>query len=84
MIRIPKFKTEKEICDFWDTHDLTDYMDELKVEYVEVVAPRRNIQIRLKPRSLEKIRMIAKVQHISSSKLIENCIEQGLKSLRAQ
>ena len=29
---IPQFKTEDEECDFWSTHDLTDYMDWSKTE----------------------------------------------------
>ena len=28
--RIPEFKTIEEEAEFWDTHDLADYWDELK------------------------------------------------------
>ena len=28
--RIPKFKNRQQLAQFWDTHDVTDYMDQLK------------------------------------------------------
>jgi len=31
MPKIPKFKSDEEAAKFWDTHDSTDYLDELKV-----------------------------------------------------
>lgn len=30
MAKIPKFKSDKEAAQFWDTHRLTDYEEDLK------------------------------------------------------
>jgi len=34
--RIPKFKSIPEEAEFWDTHDITDFMDELTPVKVKV------------------------------------------------
>lgn len=28
--RLPKFKSDQECAEFWDTHDFTDYQNEFK------------------------------------------------------
>ncbi len=28
--RIPKFKNRQQLAEFWDTHDVADYVDQLK------------------------------------------------------
>ncbi|MBU1110425.1 BrnA antitoxin family protein [Patescibacteria group bacterium] len=38
--KIPTFKTIKEEAKFWDTHDITDYLSEMKSVEVEFVVPR--------------------------------------------
>jgi len=30
VMKIPEFKTEEEEAQFWETHSLADYMDELE------------------------------------------------------
>jgi hypothetical protein len=34
--RIPEFKSREEEAAFWDTHDFTDYLDEMKPVKVNV------------------------------------------------
>lgn len=82
MAKIPKLKTEKEIRDFWDTHDSADYIEDMEEDRVIVAESlRKNIRVKLKPASYKKLRIIAKHQRISSSKLLQNCIEKSLQSL---
>ena len=33
--KIPEFKNYKDEAEFWDTHDVTDYLKEMKLEDVE-------------------------------------------------
>ena len=57
MSRIPKFKTDKEIAEFWDTHDLVDFEDELEIaKDVVFVKPERPIPPKKKRRESKKIR----------------------------
>lgn len=42
MAKIPKFKTDKEIAQFWDTHSLADFEKELRpAKNVVFVKPHR-------------------------------------------
>ena len=44
MARIPKFKTDEEIAEFWDTHDLTDFEEELRpAKDIVFVKPQRQV-----------------------------------------
>ena len=80
MSKIPKLKTEKDIRDFWDTHDSSEYSDDMQDDSVIVSDNlKRNIRVKLKPVEIKKIRIIAKRQRISSSKFIKRCIEKSLK-----
>ncbi len=85
MAKIPKLKTEKEIRDFWDTHDSSDYVEDMEDDRVIVAESlHKNIRIKLKPTDYKKLRMIARHQRISSSKLLQNCIEKSLQSLHVK
>jgi len=37
MSKIPKFKSEEEEAKFWDTHDLTNYLDEFEEVNEEII-----------------------------------------------
>ena len=52
--KIPKFKTTAEEAKFWDTHDVTDFLDELKFTDTKFVKKPRQmkndtITIRVEP-----------------------------------
>ncbi|MBU1152950.1 BrnA antitoxin family protein [bacterium] len=36
MAKIPKFKSEKEMQEFWATHDSADYFDDMIDDKVEI------------------------------------------------
>ena len=38
--RIPNFKTDEEVAEFWETHDFTDYLDDTEEVDIKFVAPR--------------------------------------------
>jgi predicted DNA binding CopG/RHH family protein len=72
--RIPKFKSEKEEARFWDTHDLSQYWDQLEeVDEMIELAPElaKRIQERMKKRMLA-IRLeewqIARTKEIAQKK----------------
>ena len=43
MAKIPKFKSDKEAAQFWDTHSLTDYEEDLKPADMVFVKPDRQV-----------------------------------------
>lgn len=43
MSKVPNLKTDKKIADFWDTHSLADFEDELEIATdVVFVKPERD------------------------------------------
>ena len=55
--RIPAFKSRAEEARFWDTHDITDYLDELKPVRLRVARNlNQGITIRFDTETLEQLR----------------------------
>ena len=42
---ISKFRTLEEIAEFWDTHSLTDYTDQIREVEIEVRASHRRVTL---------------------------------------
>lgn len=50
--KIPKFKNLAEEADFWDTHDVTDYLSQMKLQKVRFTPRQKKeetITIRVEP-----------------------------------
>lgn len=73
---IPQTDSIQELADFWDTHDLTDFEDELE----EVTEPvfESLVFIQLKPEELEMIETLAKLRGISPVSLIREWIVERI------
>ncbi len=85
---IPKFKTIKEEAAFWDTHDVTDYLDEMELvsgAYLPQADERKTVMtIRIAPSLKEKVEQVAYSYDISTSSLIRMWIVEKLRSLGNQ
>ena len=58
------------LADFWDTHDLTDFEDELEEVAAPVFVRRTPIEINLEPREAKAVQQMAKAKGISCEDLI--------------
>jgi len=68
---IPKnFKSVEEAADFWDTHDLADYLDSTRETNFEVDLQRRVFLTALEPQLAKKLTEIARKQGITTETLI--------------
>lgn len=77
--RIPEFKTIKEEARWWDTHDIADYLDELKpVEVHFAKNLSRGLTIRLDSNTLTKLRKQAKEKGIGPTTLIRMWVLERL------
>lgn len=58
---IPETMSEREAAEFWDTHSVTDYLDELEPvnEPIEVVQKKRLLSVRLSEEDLRALRRAA-------------------------
>lgn len=88
---LPELKTEREEREFWDTHSLADYIDDMERVDEEIqVAPelarkiierskKKMIAIRLEHWQLQRTKAIAAKRRVPYQHLLRDWISQGLK-----
>ncbi len=78
-LTIPTADSIEELARFWDTHDLTEFEDQLE-EVPEPVFERKaeTIFVRLQPREAETVKRIARSRGIRQSDLIRNWVLEKL------
>ena len=82
--RIPDFKSRQEEAEFWDTHSIADYWDELKPVKVRFAKNlSEGITIRLDPETLKTVRAQAREKGLGPTTLIRMWILERVKKERA-
>ena len=79
-MRIPETDSIRELAEFWDTHDLSEFADELE-EVEEPVFARRSTSGVTVPLSAEErmaIREIAAARGLDEAALIRSWIQEKL------
>lgn len=83
MARIPQLKTRQEAREFWDTHDLTDYLEELQPVAEEIfIRPkvkRQIISVRMEPRLVKILKQLAARRGVAYSALVRSWILERLR-----
>lgn len=84
MSKIPYFNSEEEEARYWETHSVTNHLDELKAveEEVEITVPprkKRLITIRMDEDALNAVRVIAEDMRIPYQTLIRSWLIEKLK-----
>jgi predicted DNA binding CopG/RHH family protein len=80
MARIPKFNSEQEESDFWDTHDSTEFFGELQeidANFVDA-RPKTMISLRLQPELIEQLKVLARRKGIGYQTLIRMWLMERL------
>jgi len=87
--KIPKFKTEEEEAEFWETHSIADYWDELSRVDVEINpklkekirrrAPLKPITLRLTEEQIAEAKRLADDKGIPYQVLLRLWIAEGIK-----
>lgn len=83
--KIPTFSSVQEEAEFWDTHDLTDYLDELEIVnggYQPTPGEVKTVMtIRVAPSLKEQIETIARSYDIPASSLVRMWIVEKIRLL---
>jgi len=74
--RIPQTDSIAELARFWDTHDLTDFQDELEEVSGPIFERKEGVvlTIRLRLKELEVVRRIAKAKGIEQTDLVRQWV----------
>jgi O-acetylhomoserine/O-acetylserine sulfhydrylase-like pyridoxal-dependent enzyme len=76
--RLPKTDSIEEMARFWDTHDLTEFEDELE-EVTESVF-EETVPVPLEPQEIQAVRKIAESKGIDYRALIHEWVVEKLQS----
>ena len=72
--KIPQTDSIEELARFWDTHDLTDFEDELEEVTEPVFEHITMLKLHLQPKEMEAVKEIANTKGIGSEELIREWI----------
>ena len=76
--KLPKTDSIQELAEFWETHDLTDFEEELE-EVAEPVFVRDSaIKVHLESREAEAVQQMAQAKGVSGEELIRTWVLQKL------
>jgi hypothetical protein len=76
--KMPVTDSIQELAEFWDSHDLTDFEDELEDVAEPVFVRATPIKVRLKPHEVEAVEELAKSKCISRQELNRGWVLQQL------
>jgi hypothetical protein len=78
--RIPRFRTEAEEARFWDTHDTTEFLDELRPARVTFARPRPKVlvSVRIAKPDVALLRRIAMRKGLGTGSLIRLWLTERL------
>ncbi|OGO53235.1 MAG: hypothetical protein A2148_01870 [Chloroflexi bacterium RBG_16_68_14] len=81
MRKIPKFRTLEEESEFWDTHSVADYWDELedvKGPFVDARPVKKLVSIRFDPALIAAAKRIARTKGVGYQTLLRMWAYEGL------
>jgi len=76
---ISRARSYKEIGEFWDTHDLTDYWDQTKPVEFEVDIQSEAVYYPIEPKLSAKISRIAKKRGVPAESLLNLWLKEKLR-----
>ena len=72
--KIPQTDSIQQLAEFWDTHDVTDFQDELEEVAEPVFQRRAMLTIPLQPEEMDAIKEIAQSKGVVSADLIRQWV----------
>ncbi len=79
--QLPKTDSIEELAKFWDSHDITDFDDQLE-EFSEPVFDTGTIAVHLEPEKVVAVEQIAKSQGTLPAKLIELWVDEKIDATK--
>ena len=78
--KIPKTDSIKELAAFWETHDFTDFEDQM--ERVDEPSEKRRaiVKVRLEPKEAKIVKGIAKSRGVKDSDIIQEWIREKIQA----
>ena len=83
-MKIPKFKSIEEERKFWDTHSVTDFLDELEFVDIKFVRkkPMVTLSFRIEESKARELKELARRMNIPYTVFIREIIDKALEKAR--
>jgi predicted DNA binding CopG/RHH family protein len=78
--KLPQTDSIEELARFWDTHDLTQFEDELEEVGEPIFERETTVTIRLQPEEAEAVKEMAASQGITDTDLIYRWVREKLQA----
>lgn len=76
---IPQSDSIQELAQFWDTHDLTDFEDELEEVTEPVFERRAMVKIPLQPDEMKALKELAESKGVACADLIRQWVLERIQ-----
>ena len=73
-----EFATEEEAGRFWDTHDSSQYLDQMEPVEADVRLERRHFEIEVDGEVVQALRRRATMEHVAASALANDLLRRQL------
>ena len=82
MSKIPQIDSIEELAEFWDTHDVTEFEEELEEveESIFDQGPQAVMRIRLLPDQAEALKRIAESRGVDQADLVREWVSEKLRT----
>jgi hypothetical protein len=77
---IPNTNSIKELAEFWDTHDFTDYEDEFEEVKEKVFVRKPSLKVSLDEDEMNALASIAKDKGLEATALVRLWIQEHIRS----
>jgi predicted DNA binding CopG/RHH family protein len=83
--KIPATDSIGELARFWDTHDLTDFENQLEdvTERVFKRKPETVIPVRLRRQEIEAVKRVAKTRGVRETALLRQWVREKLRDAKS-
>ena len=76
---VPETDSIQELAQFWDTHDLTDFDDELEEVTEPVFEREKVVKVRLAPDEMQSVNEMASSKGVASADLIKEWVLEKIQ-----
>lgn len=78
--KLPQTDSIQELATFWDTHDLTDFENDLEEVTEPIFASRTAIRLDLESSEAEAVRRLAEAKGVADAELIRGWVREKIGS----
>lgn len=77
--QFPQTDSIEELARFWDTHDLTDFEDQLEEVHDLVFEREQTVTVHLAPEEAEAVRKMAQAHGVGDADLIREWVQEKIR-----